>query len=328
MSGSRAILVVPTVLAGCAGPMSSLDPAGPAAARIAELSWLYIAVTLVPAALVIALLLYGVRRARRARPDGTLPLGESGFIVAGGVALPLVILLLMTFTNVRTTTGVARAPAPAELVVEVIGHQYWWEIRYPDHGVVTANEAHIPVGTPVELRLTTADVIHSFWVPRLHGKTDMTPGHRTTTWLLAETPGAYRGQCAEFCGMQHALMALLIVAQPRADFAAWVERMRATPAPPTDEAARRGRDVFHTACAPCHAVRGVHEPRHTGAVGPDLTHLASRRTLAAATLPNTRENLAAFILDPHARKPGVRMPPTALSSDGLTALLAYLGTLR
>jgi cytochrome c oxidase subunit 2 len=212
------------------------------------------------------------------------------------------------------------------VTVEVIGHQFWWEIRYPDSGVVTANEITIPAGEPVRLLLRSADVIHSFWVPQLHGKMDLVPGRENTFWVTADTPGRYRGICAEFCGIQHAKMHKLVVALDRPDFDAWLQDQQAEAAEPATEQARRGREVFlQSSCVECHAVRG-HTPPND--VGPDLTHLASRFTLAAGILPNNRGALGGWLLDPQSQKRGARMPPTNLSGPDLQALLDYLEALR
>jgi cytochrome c oxidase subunit II len=316
-------------LGGCAGVQSALDPAGPGAARIGELAAFFTVVTLAASAVVIALVLYAVARARRRAHPGTLPLRDDAFILLGGFAGPAVILISFQVLSALTSAEVSRPPAEPALTVEVTGHQFWWEVRYPAFGITTANEIHIPAGVPVEVRVTASDVIHSFWVPRLHGKIDMTPGKTAVWWVQADAPGRFRGQCAEFCGLQHSLMAFWVFAEPPDAFEAWVAaRRRGRPAG-DDPRVERGRTVFFEAgCAHCHAVRGVNEPRFTGAVGPDLTHLASRRTLAAATVDNNRATLTAFILEPHAVKPGVRMPPTRLDSARLDALVAFLESLR
>jgi cytochrome c oxidase subunit 2 len=196
----------------------------------------------------------------------------------------------------------------------------------PPRAPTTANEIHVPVGRPVVLELRSTDVIHSFWPPNLSAKRDLIPGHENSLWLQADAPGEYRGQCAEFCGHQHAKMAFLVVAEPPDSFAGWLARQRDTAATPADSLTRRGQEVFlGSACPMCHAIGGTPAGSR---VGPDLTHLGSRRTLAAGTLPNTRGNLAGWIVNPQAIKPGAKMPPNALSPDDLQALLAYLETLR
>jgi cytochrome c oxidase subunit 2 len=192
--------------------------------------------------------------------------------------------------------------------------------------VRTANEIHVPVGRPVAIDLKSRDVIHSFWVPNLHGKMDAIPGRVTNTWLQADSPGVWRGQCAEFCGLQHAHMALTVVAHPAHEFEQWLSAQREPATQPTEEIALRGQQVFLSGpCMMCHTIRGTPA---LSAFGPDLTHVASRRTLAAGTIPNTRGHLAGWILDPQVIKPGTRMPPTALGSEDLQALLAYLERLR
>jgi cytochrome c oxidase subunit 2 len=211
--------------------------------------------------------------------------------------------------------------------VDVIGRQYWWEVRYLDRGVVTANEVHIPAGRAVRLRLTSADVIHSFWVPQLAGKLDLIPGQTNTLWIEADAPGIYRGQCAEFCGVQHARMALHVVAVPPEQFGAWLEASRGPAPPPADALARRGQELFFSrACAACHAVRGTDAD---GSAGPDLTHLMRRQWIAAGTLRNTPENLADFITDAQGIKRGSSMPSfSELDPESLRALIAYLTTLE
>lgn len=314
--------------AGCAGGagQSTLQPAGPAAAEIAWLWWLMLAVFTAVFVLVVVLLLVAIRRRDRRAGDGGAapPLGRTGFIVAGGIILPVVVLTPLYLISLRTSASLA-APREA-LTVRVVGHMWWWEVRYPEQGIVTANEIHVPAGQPVRLELTSADVIHSFWVPRLHGKRDLIPGIENQFWIQADEPGTYRGQCGEYCGTQHANMAFLVVALPPDEFPAWLaEHARPRPEPATP-AARHGLQVFRKAgCVQCHAVR---DTEAGGNVGPDLTHLGSRRTLGAALLPNTRGNLAGWIADPQAIKPGVKMPRSYLAADDLLALVTYLESLK
>jgi cytochrome c oxidase subunit II len=318
------------LLAGCDGAMPALAPAGPGAARIADLWWLMLGVTGAGAAIAIGALVWAALR-RRARDREAAPPspGEDRVILILGGAVPAAILLGLLVASFRVGAQVAHPPGEPAVTIDVIGHQFWWEVRYPDHGVVTANEIHVPAGAPVRLRLTSADVIHSFWVPELHGKMDLLPGKLNEFWIQADAPGVYRGQCAEFCGVQHALMALLVVAEPPGEFDAWLAGQRRLQEPPDDPVLRRGLEVFVEArCVACHAVRGVTPPLATGQVGPDLTHLASRRTLGAAILENNRGNLAGWILDPQPLKPGNRMPASPLEPDELHALLAWLETLR
>lgn len=326
---SARLAIACLLLSGCEGPQRVFDPQGPAASALAELSWTLILGTTLPAVLTLVLVLLAIRRGR-AREVAVAPSeAEEKVLLLGGllVALILVGLLVASFR----LGAIVRPPREPTVTIEVTGHQFWWEVRYPDLGIVTANELHIPVGQPVKILLTSADVIHSFWVPQLHGKQDLIPGHVNTHWIQADRPGAYRGQCAEFCGVQHALMAFWVYAEAPTDFEAWGEKMRARSA--ADEggeaAIARGRRVFASAsCSACHVVENDFPRAPMGSVGPNLTHYASRRMIAAATLPNTVETTRAFILDPHRYKPGVRMPQSKLAEEDLDALIAYLFSLR
>jgi cytochrome c oxidase subunit 2 len=248
-------------------------------------------------------------------------------IAAAATVATLLIVMLLSFGTGRQLTA---APPAGALQVRVTGHQWWWEVEYrdslPQDWAFTANEIHVPVGRPVVFELRASDVIHSFWVPNLGVKRDMIPGDETSVWFQADTAGVYRGQCAEFCGHQHAKMAFLIVAEPPERFAAWLERQRDTARTPADSVAARGQEVFlGSTCVMCHTVSGTPAGSR---VGPNLTHLAGRRTIAAGSLPNTRGNLAGWIVDPQRIKPGVRMPPNELAPDDLQALLAYLESLK
>ncbi len=315
-----------------------LEPQGPAAARIAGLSW-YLLITggLIWLG-VVALLAVGLWRRRRptqvgeemppvepSDQPGGLPGKPVAWVVGGGIIMPVIVLTL-TYGLTLATMRAQDRPQPENIVVEVIGHQWWWEVRYPNEQFVTANEIRIPVGQPVTLMLTSDDVIHSFWVPELNGKLDLNPEQTNTLVIQADAPGVYRGQCAEFCGIQHAKMALLVVAEPPDAYAAWVTRQQQDAPAPLDEQTEYGQQVFlGSACVYCHTVRGTNA---TGVLGPDLTHLASRRTLAAATTPNTRGHLAGWIVDPQGIKPGNKLPPTDLGADELQALLVYLESLQ
>jgi cytochrome c oxidase subunit 2 len=312
---------------------SVLDPAGPQAARIDRLWWLLFGVTATVFVLVLIALVAALAARRSAREgDPGHPSGERRRFRAVAVAtgLTVAVLLGLLVASVSTGRALASLTAPQALTLEVVGHQWWWEVHYldPDSSgsFVTANEIHIPVGKPILIRTIGRDVIHSLWIPNLHGKRDLIPGHSSVIWLQADRPGLYRGQCAEFCGWQHAHMALDVYADPPDRFAAWVAAQRQSAPAPKTPLDQRGEQVFLAApCPLCHTVQG------TGANGqnaPDLTHLASRRTLAAGTLPNTRDALAGWILDPASAKPGNHMPATSLDPGDLQALLSYLGTLR
>jgi cytochrome c oxidase subunit 2 len=280
---------------------------------------------------VCALLLGALFRPRRGQGEEIERRGASvRWILIGGVFAPAVILVVAFALTVYTQAGLARAPDASAPSIRVVGHRWWWEVLYAVDGrtqtVVTANEVHLPVGVPTRIELVSDDVIHSFWVPRLAGKTDLIPGQRNTMWMEAQAAGTYWGQCAEYCGVQHARMDLIVVAESRPDYDAWLARQREAAVAPSDSLASRGILVFSSAmCAACHAVRGA--DAH-GTLGPDLTHLGSRRTLAAGTLPNTRGNLAGWIANAQSIKPGSLMPTIPLSADDSRALLAYLETLH
>jgi len=315
------------------GAHSALDPTGPQAALIKERLWdpMYgtAAVTFV---LVVVALLWAAFRRRRAGELPDDPARERGMRLTVGVATGLTVVVLFVFLVIDAKVGRAITATPGHDAVQirVTGHQWWWEVQYRDslaqRWVTTANEIHVPVGRPAVVELRSTDVIHSFWPPNLSAKRDLIPGKENSLWLQADTPGEYRGQCAEYCGHQHAKMAFLVVAQPVDSFNEWLTRQRDTASTPTDSVTRRGQEVFlGSTCPMCHAVAGTQAGSR---VGPDLTHLASRSTIAAGTLPNTRGNLAGWIVNPQAIKPGVKMPPNSLDPDDLQALLAYLETLR
>ena len=250
--------------------------------------------------------------------------------VGAAVAATVGILLLFVVASYGIGSSLVARPSDPALSIEVTAQRWWWDVRYrdptPSESFSTANEIHIPVGRPVELILRSLDVIHSFWVPNLNGKKDLIPGQINSLYLQADRPGVFRGQCAEFCGLQHANMALHVVAEAPDAFARWqAQQRRPAPEPQTEEQ-RRGRDLFMaSSCVLCHAIAGTGAG---GVTGPNLTHVASRLSLAAGTLPNTPGHLAGWIVDPQMLKPGNNMPPNLLSAGELQALLSYLETLR
>ena len=338
MNATSRLAIAYGVLAGCSRAQSALHPAGPQAGRIAALWWLMFWVSAaVFCAVVVGLAIAAVRGRRRGQADVTgAPVANGGdepgkvAVVTVCTAVTVVVIFVLLVVSVMTDRGLAMLATHDPLTVEVTGHQWWWEVDYddstPSQRVTTANEIHIPVGQPVLFKLTSRDVIHSFWIPNLHGKTDLIPGYVTRTWIQADVPGTFRGQCAEFCGVQHAHMALVVVAEPPEKFQAWLAQQRQPAAAPAEPLAQRGHDVFVTGpCVLCHAIRGTIAMSRAG---PDLTHLATRGTLAAGTISNTPGHLAGWILDPQSAKPGALMPATSLGSDDLQALLAYLGMLR
>jgi cytochrome c oxidase subunit II len=311
----RLLLLLP-LISGCS-PLLALEPRGPGAAAIAGLWWPLFWVAAIVCVLVPLLLLYAL--SRRSQPWSVRQ--STGFVLLGGGVLPTLVLVGVLFLTMNSLAAFEALPGQAERVT-VTGHMFWWEIAYPEHGIVTANELHIPVGVPVAVSLHSADVIHSLWVPQLQGKLEMIPGRENELILEADTAGEYLGKCAEFCGVQHANMELLVIAQAPEDYAAWVERQRRDATQPTDPVALEGMQVFlGSACVYCHAVRGTPA---SGRLGPDLTHLASRRTLGARMLENNRGNLAGWIVNAQAIKPGNAMPPMHMEPEPLLALLAYL----
>jgi cytochrome c oxidase subunit II len=301
---------------------NALDPHGPYAGRIADLWWVLLAVASIVFVIVAALFAIGFLRPGRDATEG----GDTGerrshpWIVFGTVLTALV-LLLTTFLTFDTMAALATPEERPAHTLEIVGHQWWWEVRYEGE-TIGANEIHLPVGQPVELRLSSDDVIHSLWVPQLVAKRDLVPGHPTAVWIEADEAGAYRGVCAEFCGVQHAKMGLIVVAEDPAAFEAWLARSREDAVEPEGEGAVAGRAVFdEVGCSTCHTIRGTDA---AGVLGPDLTHLASRRTLAAGHLPNTRGHLGGWIVDAQGIKPGSLMPPQDVSGGALQDLLDYL----
>lgn len=310
-------------LAGCHGdhPQSILHPVSSASSQIAWLWWFLLAVcTLVfVAVMVLTALAVWVR----ATPGNRSPLGNR-FIITAGIVLPSVVLVAILVASVRTQ--VALAMPQTELTVRVVGHMWWWEVHYPDHDIVTANEIHLPVGQPVRVELQSADVIHSLWVPNLQGKMDMLPDKTNVTFLMSDREGTFRGQCAEYCGVQHALMGLRVIVLAEDDFDHWVEEHKRSPDVELSETERRGREVFfEAACHNCHAIEGTPA---VGRRGPDLTHLANRQTIAAGLLENNHGNLSGWVSNPQAVKPGNLMPRTHIPAEDFHALMQYLRSLE
>ncbi len=315
------------LLSGC-GKQSILSFKSPQTHQITLLWWwMLAAASIVFLGAVVMLTVAWFRRGTRGLPF----LGEretltEGLVVLFGMGIPVVALVaLFGVANLYVIKN-SEAPDPRTTAITVVvtGRQWWWEVSYPGTRAVTANEIHIPVRTRVDVIALTADVIHSFWVPQLARKIDMVPGRRNRILLYASRPGIYRGQCAEFCGLQHANMALEVVAEPASAFRSWLSRM-AAPAASTASAST-GKSLFMSLqCASCHQIRGT---AAQATVGPDLTHLMSRHTLAGNTIPNTPADLAAWIHNPQAIKPGALMPDLGLSSTQVSELVSYLETLR
>jgi cytochrome c oxidase subunit 2 len=321
-------------VAGCGGSQDTLAPHNHAATDIANLFWVMMAVAFGGLALITGLLVFAwVRRGRRgfgADPDDPHP-GEkpSWFVVVGlGVVFPLIVVVALFIVGDWAIVNVTQAPAASStaMTVDAVGHQWYWEFRYPGTKAVTADEMHIPVDTRINLVATTADVIHSFWVPELNRKIDTLPGQQNRILLYSNKVGVFRGQCAEFCGLQHAHMGMLVFVQPKAQFQAWLKKQAAPASAPATALGRRGEQVFLSGpCSSCHTIRGT--PAR-GFVGPDLTHLASRTTLAGVTIPNSRGYLSRWVVDSQYFKPGNAMPNFHLSGSQLQSLVSYLGGLK
>jgi len=307
---------------------SIFDPHSANAESLYHLSNFVLAITAVIFVVVFALLAYvTVKFRNRAADAGREPTQVYGStqIELAWTVIPILIVVVLFLATARVIHAIQDAPKPAAAVeVTAIGHQFWWEFRYPGLGIVTANELHIPVSTPTFLKLLSADTDHSFWIPQLAGKTDLIPNRINEMWVAPQQMGIFLGQCAQYCGTQHAKMLLRVSVDSPEDFATWVSAQR-QPAN-QDEKEAAGRRVFETtACLNCHAVGGTNG---TGRFGPDLTHLMSRHTLASGAAENTPENLRLWIENPDAIKPGSLMPAMKLSDADLDALVRYLETLR
>jgi cytochrome c oxidase subunit 2 len=312
---------------------SIFAPAGAPADAIQTLSLFVLAITGIIFVIVGGLMVYClVRYRRRSDDDGREPpqVYGSNPVELAWTVVPVIIVFVLTTTAIRSTYEIQAAPPPPDaLQVRVVGHQWWWEFQYPALGVITANELHIPVSdpahpTPTYLTLESADVAHSFWIPRLSGKTDLIPNRRNVMWMAPAAPGTYLGQCAEFCGTQHAHMLLRVVVHSPDDFQRWVQAQRQPAA--SNPQADAGRRVFEaTACVSCHTVRGTNA---SGTFGPDLTHLMSRETIGAGAAQNDLANLRDWVEDPNRLKPGVLMPAMQLTQPQLDQVVSYLASLR
>jgi len=329
-----ALLPLAVLLAGCDRNQSSLNAASHQSKDIASLFWWMMGGAWLGLALVVALMVLAWRRANR-RGIGKDTAGpkpgerSAWYVVVGlGIAVPVVVIATLFVIGDLFVIHTTEAPAAnaTKMTVQVIGRQWWWEFRYPGTHAVTANELHIPARTPVRVDVQSGDVIHSFWVPRLNRTIDAIPGRTNPIELYADAPGRYRGQCNEFCGLQHSHMAFYVYADPPAVFRRWLRNQERPASAPASAEARAGKaDFLNGACSSCHTIRGTSAKAD---VGPDLTHLASRGTLGALTLPNTPANLATWITDSQRVKPGNDMPNILVSQQKLRALVAYLKGLK
>ena len=300
---------------------SALDPQSPQAHSLSQLIWLIVIVSAMVWTLVMLVLFASLRRRWRASSSER----RLTVVVSSAVGVTVIVIAALTLFSFFTTRSLTAATSDV-LTIEVRGHQWWWEVTYRDPGFKTANEIRVPVGRPVRVLLSSQDVLHSFWVPYLAGKQDLIPGRDNSLDFTVQKSATYRGQCAEYCGVQHAHMAFTVVALEPAAFEAWRQAQLHPAAEPSDAEEEAGRQAFLTRkCAGCHTVRGT--PAN-GETGPDLTHLASRLTIAAGLFETTRGSLAAWIADPQNLKPGNNMPMVDLDANELKAVSAYLMSLR
>jgi len=323
---------------GFTGNQTSLNPVGPGAAHIEREFVLILWITGVVYCLVLVALMITVWRRRNtlatipdAQPTSDADDRFASRAVAGAMVITIVLLFIMLVGSFRTSHALGSMNYETALTINVIGHQWWWEVQYPNDSepykmVVAANEIHLPVGVPIRIHGTSTDVIHSFWAPNVQGKRDFIPGYETDVMMQVDEPGRWRGQCAEYCGEQHAHMSFYIVAESRNDYENWLSAQAQSAVQPSDPTTMHGQQVFLThACVLCHSIRGTTAGSR---VGPDLTHIASRSTIAAGELPGSIGNLGGWVLNAQAIKPGCRMPPNQMSGADLQDLLAYLETLR
>ena len=348
-STMRVATALPLLCAGCSGWQSAMDPGGPQAAKLKALIWVFLITCGIIWLLVMLVLAAAVWHRRPPADPLANPLANpladpatnpsadplatpnrtASIVVGAAVAASVVVIFGLTLASYFATRGIFDS-RPEPLIIQVRGHQWWWEATYKDRSInqnfLTANELHVPVGQPIRIELAADDVIHSFWAPNLTGKQDLIPGRDNALTFTVDKPGTYRQQCAEFCGLQHAHMAMLIVAEPAEAYQNWRHAQLVEPAAPTEAAEQRGRQAFLAKpCAACHTIRGT---QASGTLGPDLTHVGSRQYIVAGILPATRGSLAAWIADPQTIKPGNNMPMVPLTADELNDLCAYLASLK
>lgn len=322
----------------CEGNQSALDPAGMQSEHLSYLWWVFFLVTAIVYAIVMAVLIVAFFRRRRSAPGSKAEIipdpasdKRAANVIKGSVAITVITIFALMITSFRAGRAIDSLSSATEpVIIKVTGQQWWWQVEYqdpvPSNTVTTANEIHVPVGRPIKIVLQSTDVIHSFWVPNLHGKRDLIPNYPTTIYFQADKPGTYWGQCAEFCGYEHAKMRFIVKAESPGEFKAWLESARRPAAEPTTDSQRFGRQIFLTSvCNQCHTINGTNA---SGRIGPNLTHIASREFIASGTLPNTGEHLMRWITDPQAIKPGTRMPMNVYSDDELNALIDYLQSLK
>lgn len=323
MTERSILLSIVTLISGCSGNriQSAWDPLSFAALEIKEISWFLIAICIFVFLAVLILLFLALYKDQR-----TSSSPGKKFVLWTGLLIPSAILLVMLIRSLDTTIEIRKfnkeATKDNPLLIKVTGHMWWWEVEYPEFNINTANEIHLPLNRPVRIELTSKDVIHSFWAPNIHGKMDMLPELKTFLNVKASKAGTFRGQCAEYCGLQHSHMALYYVVMPGMKFDEWVASKQKTIGP----LSKRGQEVyFEQSCHTCHAIKNTSAQ---GKTGPDLTHIASRLSLGAGTVPNTRENLRQWIINSHVFKPKNRMPAYRIKDEDLKALIQYLEELK
>lgn len=333
------MVIAAAVSTGCRripGIQSVLDPVAPQATRIEHMFWLTFWIGIVVFVLVIAALARSAARNTIPQPVPAAPFHDEAAdrsatrVIVVLIALTIIVLFAVLVFSIHTGKVAAGLQSNNPVSIQVVGHQWWWEVRYPssqaDQTVLTANEIHVPVGVPIAMTVTSRDVIHSFWAPNITGKRDLIPGYTTSFWFQMEKEGTVRGQCAEFCGLQHAHMSFFIVAESPERFQQWKQEQLKAASDPKDAQTMRGQQVFlSSTCVMCHTIRGTIAGSK---IGPDLTHIASRQSIAAGVLPMGPGSLAGWISDPQGIKPGNLMPPNNMSSDDLQAIVAYLQTLK
>jgi cytochrome c oxidase subunit 2 len=314
------------LLAGCSHKSPSmLDAKGSEASRIAGIWWLMFALAIGVYVVVAGCITLSILRGRRRRAGTASRRSEGLWLWLGGLVGPVIVLLVIAVVTVQTTAAL-RKPGRDPLRVDVAGEDWWWRVHYTGTSIDTANEIHLPTGRPIEIRLTSDNVVHSFWVPQLAGKMDVIPGQRNTLRFTVNKPGVYRGQCAEFCGLQHANMAFWVIAESPGLFERWLTDHANPTLEPASETAAQGQVVFQRqACAGCHTIRGT---TARGTRGPDLTDFGSRRSIGSGAADNTPANLRQWITDAPSIKPGVLMPPITLSGADARSIVAYLESLK
>ena len=321
------VVVLLLALVACSTKQSPAitDPKSTEAHTISGTWWLMCGLASAVYLVVGGLIVVALFRGRRKGGPTPFRIRDNTFIVVGGLIIPAAILLVLGAQVVHASNNL-RQPEKNPLHIEVVGKRWWWAVSYPDQGITTANEVHIPVGRPIEIGLDSDNVIHSFWVPQLGGKVDLIPGQHNIWRLKATKSGTFRGECAEFCGLQHARMNFLVVAQPAATFDQWLVRHQLPPSGPDNQLAATGQMIFmREPCSGCHTIRGT---TADGTIGPDLTDVGSRLALGANTIPNTDGYLSGWIVDSQSIKPGNLMPPIPMSSSDLQAVVAYLRSLK